>query len=74
MPPPSVMPKYSTRPPGQRASTSALSCAENGALVQNFMRKDDRSKRSNSGYAIRRWYCTGTSIVCVTRYFCASSR
>ncbi len=29
---------------------------------------------SKSGRAIRRWYCTGTSIVCVTRWLSASFR
>jgi hypothetical protein len=53
---------------------SALSAAANGALVQNFMRKLARSKRSNSGRSMMRWYCTGTSIACVARCRCASSR
>ncbi len=68
------MPYNSVSAPGQRRSTSAFRAGLNGALVQNFCRKDDRSWRSNSGCASSRWYCTGTSMVCVTRCCCASAR
>ncbi len=51
---------------------SALSLAANGALVENFTWKDERSCRSKSGNAMMRWYCTGTSIACVTRWRSAS--
>ena len=53
---------------------SALSAAPKGALVQNLNLKLDRSNESNSGTAMMREYCTGTSMVWVTRCFCASSR
>ena len=43
-----------------------------GALVQNFMRNARRSCGRNRDCAISRWYCTGTSIVCVAR--CRSAR
>ena len=46
----------------------------NGALVQNFMRNDARSCAPKRGLAISRWYCTGTSIVWVTRCRSASAR
>ena len=74
MPPPSVMPKISSRPPGQRRSTSDFNSAEKGALVQNFIWKADRSASSKVGSAIRRWYWTGTSMVWVTACFWATSR
>ena len=51
-----------------------MSSAENGALVQVLKRNAERSKRSNSGSAMMRRYCTGTSIACVARWRSATSR
>ncbi|MNT83100.1 hypothetical protein D3C72_2229210 [compost metagenome] len=51
-----------------------MSAATNGALVQNLASNADRSNESKDGSAMIRWYCTGTSMVCVTRCDCASAR
>ena len=72
--PPSVMPYTSTKRPGQRSKISALSAASIGAPVDCLSTKEDRSVEAKSACARMRLYCTGTSMVWVTRIAAANAR
>src|SRR5262249_4333258 len=72
-PPPSVRPYASVSPPGHLFKTSAFNATSNGALVDAFIKKLDKSYRSKSGSAMIQRYWTGTSIAFVARC-CAARR